>query len=634
MTEDSNHFSRRRLESSPSLPEQGGCLCDHPWKTTGLGAGVLSNPGRLALALVLGIALWLAARPVLAAVEEGGDIDWWGMAMQLFGGLAVFLFGMEQMAEALKRVAGHRMKAILGKLTTSRIMGLLTGAFVTAIIQSSSVTTVMLVGFVTAGLMSLSQAIGVILGADIGTTVTAQIVAFKVTRYALLLVAVGFLLIFTGKAESTKHYGALIMGLGLIFFGMGIMSAGMKPLRSYEPFIHLMQNVSNPAIGILIATVFTALVQSSSATMGVVIALASQGLISLEGGIALALGANIGTCATAGLAALGKPREAVRVAVAHVMFKIVGVLLIVWFIPPFADLIRSISPTSDSLTGFDKLAAETPRQVANAHTVFNVGIALLFLPMAPLFARFCEWVVPDRPIVEPAVIQPKYLDAELLSTPALALDRARREIGRLGELVEAMLKTSVPTVVSGNKEQLQTLAEMDADIDVLHGHIVRYLSRLSGHELSAEEADEVMNLLLVANNLEAAGDIMETNLVTIGRRRIDEEVVVSAPTRTVIERYQDEVVEALRAAIKAIREEDREAALKVKAMKKGMAELAEETAKHEIDRLVTNEPNRLQTFTREMEIIENLSRIYRLCRKIAKVQWLQASAPELREPAE
>ncbi|MCG8357393.1 MAG: Na/Pi cotransporter family protein [Kiloniellales bacterium] len=634
MTEDSNHFSRRRLESSPSLPEQGGCLCDHPWKTTGLGAGVLSNPGRLALALVLGIALWLAARPVLAAVEEGGDIDWWGMAMQLFGGLAVFLFGMEQMAEALKRVAGHRMKAILGKLTTSRIMGLLTGAFVTAIIQSSSVTTVMLVGFVTAGLMSLSQAIGVILGADIGTTVTAQIVAFKVTRYALLLVAVGFLLIFTGKAESTKHYGALIMGLGLIFFGMGIMSAGMKPLRSYEPFIHLMQNVSNPAIGILIATVFTALVQSSSATMGVVIALASQGLISLEGGIALALGANIGTCATAGLAALGKPREAVRVAVAHVMFKIVGVLLIVWFIPPFADLIRSISPTSDSLTGFDKLAAETPRQVANAHTVFNVGIALLFLPMAPLFARFCEWVVPDRPIVEPAVIQPKYLDAELLSTPALALDRARREIGRLGELVEAMLKASVPTVVSGNKEQLQTLAEMDADIDVLHGHIVRYLSRLSGHELSAEEADEVMNLLLVANNLEAAGDIMETNLVTIGRRRIDEEVVVSAPTRTVIERYQDEVVEALRAAIKAIREEDREAALKVKAMKKGMAELAEETAKHEIDRLVTNEPNRLQTFTREMEIIENLSRIYRLCRKIAKVQWLQASAPELREPAE
>lgn len=634
MTEDSNHFSRRRLESSPGLPEQGGCLCDHPWKTTGLGAGVLSNPGRLALALVLGIALWLAARPVLAAVEEGGDIDWWGMAMQLFGGLAVFLFGMEQMAEALKRVAGHRMKAILGKLTTSRIMGLLTGAFVTAIIQSSSVTTVMLVGFVTAGLMSLSQAIGVILGADIGTTVTAQIVAFKVTRYALLLVAVGFLLIFTGKAESTKHYGALIMGLGLIFFGMGIMSAGMKPLRSYEPFIHLMQNVSNPAIGILIATVFTALVQSSSATMGVVIALASQGLISLEGGIALALGANIGTCATAGLAALGKPREAVRVAVAHVMFKIVGVLLIVWFIPPFADLIRSISPTSDSLTGFDKLAAETPRQVANAHTVFNVGIALLFLPMAPLFARFCEWVVPDRPIVEPAVIQPKYLDAELLSTPALALDRARREIGRLGELVEAMLKASVPTVVSGNKEQLQTLAEMDADIDVLHGHIVRYLSRLSGHELSAEEADEVMNLLLVANNLEAAGDIMETNLVTIGRRRIDEEVVVSAPTRTVIERYQDEVVEALRAAIKAIREEDREAALKVKAMKKGMAELAEETAKHEIDRLVTNEPNRLQTFTREMEIIENLSRIYRLCRKIAKVQWLQASAPELREPAE
>ena len=288
--------------------------------------------------LVFGVLVWFAAAPVLAAADQSQSIDWWNMGMQLFGGLAVFLFGMEQMAEALKRVAGDRMKTILGKLTTSRVMGLVTGAFVTAIIQSSSVTTVMLVGFVTAGLMSLSQAIGVILGADIGTTVTAQIVAFKVTKYALLLVAVGFLLIFTGKRTTTKQYGALIMGLGLIFFGMGIMSAGMKPLRSYEPFILLMQNVSNPAVGILIATIFTGLVQSSSATMGVVIALASQGLITLEGGIALALGANIGTCATAGLAAIGKPREAVRVAVAHVTFKIVGVLLIVWFIPPFADL--------------------------------------------------------------------------------------------------------------------------------------------------------------------------------------------------------------------------------------------------------------------------------------------------------
>ena len=325
---------------------------------------LLRTPRRITLFfLLIPIVLFVAA-PALAASPEGKEIDWFKMSMQLFGGLAVFLFGMEQMAEALKRVAGNRMKDILGRLTTNRFMGLLTGTFVTAVIQSSSVTTVMLVGFVTAGLMSLSQAVGVIFGANIGTTITAQIVAFKVTHYALLLVAVGFVMIFTGKTNRIKQYGALTMGLGLIFFGMGIMSSGMKPLRSYEPFIQIMQEVSNPAVGILISAAFTGLVQSSSATTGVVIAMASQGLISLEGGIALIMGANIGTCVTAGLAAIGKPREAVRVAVAHVTFNVAGVAVAVWFIPYLADFVRSISPVAQGATGMDKLAAETPRQIA------------------------------------------------------------------------------------------------------------------------------------------------------------------------------------------------------------------------------------------------------------------------------
>ena len=594
-------------------------------------------PGKSARNLsATGIAfvVFLFALPGLAATATGQSIEWWSMGMQLFGGLAIFLFGMEQMAEALKKVAGNRMKLILGKLTTNRIMGLITGTVVTAVIQSSSVTTVMLVGFVTAGLMSLSQAIGVILGADIGTTITAQIVAFKVTKYALLLVGVGFVLIFLGKKDMTKHYGVLVMGLGMIFFGMGIMSTGMKPLRSYEPFIGLMQQVSNPIVGILIATAFTGLVQSSSATMGVVIAMAMQGLITLEAGIALALGANIGTCATAGLAAIGKPREAVRVAVAHVTFKIVGVLLIVWFIPPFAELVRNISPSEPGLTGFDRLAAETPRQVANAHTIFNVGIAFLFLPLAPVFARFCEWVVPDKPMAEPTEIQPKYLDKELLSTPPLALDRARREVSRLGDRVDGMLDASLPAVTSGSEEDLHDLAELDSDIDTLHGHIVEYLGKISLGELSSEESHEVMELLQVANHLEQIGDIIETNLVTTGRRRIEEDLVVSKATLEVIQRYFDEVSQAFKTSIKAVREQDRKVARQVKRMKKDMAALAEETARYELGRLVADEPNRLQTFTREMEMIETFSRIYRMSRKIARTQWVDAEEPEVLQAAE
>ena len=587
---------------------------------------------RGATIVVLCAVAGLVATPALAAV--GGGVEWFPMGMQLFGGLAIFLFGMEQMAGALKKVAGNQMKALLGTLTTNRFIGMITGAIVTSVIQSSSVTTVMLVGFVTAGLMSLSQAIGVILGADIGTTITAQIVAFKVTEYALLLVAVGFLLIFANKHDASKHYGALIMGLGMIFFGMGIMSAGMQPLRSYEPFIELMRDVSHPVFGILIAAAFTGLIQSSSATMGVVIAMAMQGLITLEAGIALALGANIGTCATAGLAAIGKPREAVRVAVAHVTFKVVGVFLIVWFIPSFADFIRTISPVHEELSGFNRLAAETPRQTANAHTIFNVGIAFLFLPFAPLFARFCEWVVPDKPVTEPVVSQPKYLDQELLSTPPLAIDGARREIGRLGERVERMLDTALPVVVAGGERDLQRLADMDADVDILHGHIIEYLGKASVKEQTEAESAEVMNLVQAANYLEQIGDIIETNIVRIGRQRLEEGVVVSEATRLVIERYHKEVSAAFSAATQAVREGDLEAALTVRNMKKDMAELAEQAARHELRRLVVDEPNRLHTFTREMEMIESMSRIYRLCRKIARPQWKESKSTELPKAAE
>ena len=212
------------------------------------------------------------------------------------------------------------MKLILAALSKNRFLGVLTGTVTTAIIQSSSVTTVLLVGFVSAGLMSLSQSVSIIFGANIGTTITAQIIAFKVTKYALLMIAVGFGMLFFSKKEAIRQYGGILLGLGLVFYGMSVMSGTMKPLRTNEDFINLMANMSNPLLGILTAALFTALVQSSSATTGVVIVLAMQGIITLEAGIALSLGANIGTCITAGVASIGKPREAVRVAMVHVFF--------------------------------------------------------------------------------------------------------------------------------------------------------------------------------------------------------------------------------------------------------------------------------------------------------------------------
>ena len=352
--------------------------------------------------------------------------------IELIGGLALFLFGLDQMSEALKLIAGDGMRKVLAKLTTNRFTGAFAGAFVTTVVQSSSVTTVLVVGFISAGLMSLTQSIGIIMGANIGTTVTAQLIALKITQYSLILVAIGFFTLFCSKNEKARHYGHMIMGLGLIFFGMQLMSDGTGPLRSYQPFMEMMQHMDNPFWAILLSAAFTALVQSSSATTGLVITMAAQGFISLEAGIALIFGANIGTCITAALASLGKPRDAVRAAIVHVLFNVSGVAIWFAFIPQLAAFITWLSPASPDLTSSARLAAETPRQIANAHTVFNVANTCLLIWFTSPLAWFVKWIVPDCVVVKKEVAQPKYLDPILLQTPALAIDMVRMELGRLG----------------------------------------------------------------------------------------------------------------------------------------------------------------------------------------------------------
>ena len=256
---------------------------------------------------ILGV---LMLQPLFAGLGTAtGAISWAALIMTLAGGLALFLYGMEKMSEGMKKSAGNRMRNILSALTNNRIIGMVVGAFVTMVIQSSSATTVMLVSFVQAQLMTFVQCLGVILGADIGTTITAQLIAFKLTDYALLMIAVGFTLTMFSKKDSTKYIGEAILGFGILFFGMKLMSDAMKPLRTYQPFINMLRGLENPILGLLVGTVFTALIQSSSAFTGIIIVLAQQGLLTLEAGIPLVMGANIGTCITAGLASIGTSRS-------------------------------------------------------------------------------------------------------------------------------------------------------------------------------------------------------------------------------------------------------------------------------------------------------------------------------------
>lgn len=543
-----------------------------------------------------------------------------GLWAGLFGGLALFLFGMDVMTQALKSAAGDYMKDILGKLTRNRFVGVGVGALVTAVIQSSSVTTVILVGFISAGLMSMSQSVAVIIGANIGTTITAQILAFKVTKIALPIITVGFLLSATAKSSQWKQAGMILLGLGLVFYGMSIMSGALNPLRSYEPFVNFMISMQNPLLGAAVGALFTAVVQSSSATTGILIVMASQGLIGLESAIAIALGANIGTCVTAGLAAIGKPREAVRAAIVHTLFNVAGVLLWIGFIPQLAQLAYWISPSAQGLTGTALLAAETPRQIANVHTFFNIANAILFVGFTTQIARLVEWLIPDRPLKPRKAMLPKYLDEDLLDNPSIALEAVRSELKRMGKRVRKMVMDIMPTAISGTREDLDRIAEMDKVVDSLHRTIIEYLGQISLATLSKRQSKELLQLVEITNALEQIGDRIATGMVTSANKRIDENVIVSAETAQALNDYHALVVTALRDALKAVSTQNSTLAKQVRQSKKEFTLRSRNLIEHGLDRLTADEPNRLNTYAREMEIMEILDIVFAIARRIARTQ--------------
>ena len=565
--------------------------------------------------------------------QSAADLNVLTIVIGLIGGLAVFLFGMEQLAAGLKLAAGEGMKTVLARLTTNRFTGLLTGMLVTATVQSSTVTTVLLVGFISAGLMTMSQSIGVIMGANIGSTFTAQIIAFKVTNLALLMIAVGFFTSYVPKLERVRPYGRALMAVGLVFFGMNTMGDAMAPLRSYPPAIELLARTDNVYLSIALAAVFAALVHSSAATLGIIIMLAGQGFISLEAGIALAFGANVGTCVTALIAAVGRPREAVRAAVIHVLFNVAGVVIWLAFIDQLADVVRFISPHHENLSGVDRLAAETPRQIANAHTIFNVINALIFIWLTAPFAWLVVKLLPRRPEREPKVLRPKYLDNALIRTPALAMETVRLEIKRMGERVERMLTDAPTAVLRGTGSDLDRVAAMDDEVDLLHGFIITYLGKVSQKELSRGRSRDVLNHMEAVNNLEHIGDTIETNLVTLGRERLRRRVTISAETTEVIDRLADSVRQAVRGAVQAVAARDRGAALVVTGMKEQIGRLVDEAHAHQAQRLVAPEPHRLALYTVEADTIENLKRIYYFAKRMAKTVDADTESERVRRPS-
>jgi len=555
-------------------------------------------------------------------------LDQFALFTGLFGGLALFLFGMDIMTDALKRAAGGYLKDVLAKLTRNRFMGVGVGAFVTAIVNSSSVTTVILVGFISAGLLSMAQSVSVIMGANIGSTITAQILAFKVSAIALPAITVGFGVSFLAPSKSAKQYGRMILGFGFVFYGMSLMSDAMAPLRSHQPFLDVLANLNTAIAAAIAGAVFTAVIQSSAATTGIVIVMAGQGIINLEAAIAIALGANIGTCATAGLAAIGKPREAVRAAVVHLLFNTAGVLFWIGFIPELAAFVREISPTADDIAGSARAAAEAPRQIANAHTIFNIVNTAVFIGFTSQFARLVEWIVPDKPLNIEKKATPKYLDPLLLSTPSVALNNVRFELNRMGDQVIEMVNSGFTAATHPVAKGMSEVIAQDISVDALHRAIVGYLGNVSSGSLSDADGRDVLGLLEVANSIEYIGDRVAIDIATSARKRVAEGGKQDIERTAQLENIQRNIATSLEDAIRSVVEHDNELASDVRKRKVGIKRLRQEFERGSADRLAVDKAD-LTAYIREMELLEILNAIFRTARAIARVQLAEKKAPAL-----
>lgn len=427
----------------------------------------------------------------------------------LFGGLALFLFGMEMMSDSLQKAAGERMRYILGLLTKNPVMGVLAGAITTAVLQSSSATTVMVIGFVSAGLMNLPQAISIILGANIGTTITAQIIAFKISDYIYPIVFIGFLIAFVAKKEVIKNVGNTLLGFGILFIGIETMGSTMEPLASSPVFVDAIGKVADiPILGLLLGTVMTVVVQSSSAVIAVLQNFAAQAapdgvssILGLQGAIPILLGSNIGTTITALLACIGQPRDAKRTAAAHSVFNITGSLVFMFFIPAFAKAVTFVSPSGYEVNIIS-------REIANAHTAFNLINTLIWLPLIWLMVKIVMWLIPDKD-TEVKEVRAQFLDVNVMNQPLFALHLVSKEIINYTKQLEKLLSDVKAAMLDSSLENLDVADETVKLVRNIHDDIHNYLLGLfASGNMNEEQSAHSTELMYIVEDLERISKCM------------------------------------------------------------------------------------------------------------------------------
>ena len=485
---------------------------------------------------------------------------------QTLGGLGLFIFGMRIMCDGLKKLAGTKLRTILSTVSSNRLMACTTGALLTSMIQSSSATTVMLVGFVDAGLMTLTQAVGVVLGANIGTTVTAQLIAFNISHYALPAIAVGVLLKFFFASRKWQQWGEALLGFGMLFYGLATMKTGLTPLRGEPVFIDFLtrfqaQNINEILLGVLAGALLTMAVQSSSATVGITMALASQGLISFAGSVAMILGENIGTTITAQLAAIGSNASARRTAMAHTLFNVFGVVFIILIFPYFVDAVVYLTTHLPGIGHPDLLVGgERPyisRHIANAHTLFNVINAIIFLFLLHYLVKIAIWATPRGKTAHlDEIYHIKYLDRRYLDSPEVALVQARQETIRMGEVAQTMFDEVISSLKIRNSKKLAIWRDREDVLDNLQKEITDYLVTVMQENILIEESREITSLLRMTNNIERIGDEIEDIAEAI-ESMIENKFLFSEQALQDYETISSEARKFLVLALKGIKDENK-----------------------------------------------------------------------------
>jgi phosphate:Na+ symporter len=522
------------------------------------------------------------------------DINITEMLIGLAGGLGLFLFGMKMMGDGLENAAGDRLKGIIEKVTSNPIIAILVGAAVTAVIQSSSATTVMVVGFVNAGLMNLFQATGIIMGANIGTTVTAQLVAFKLDEVAPIFVAVGTGIVMFSKGKKNREIGNIVLGFGILFMGMGIMGDAMSPLRKSPQFGQLMHTISgNWVLGLLLGLGMTAVIQSSSATTSILIASAGTGIIDLNVAIPFILGCNIGTCVTALLASIGTSKTAHKAAIIHLLFNIIGTVIFIPLRGPLSSIVQSLAP--DNMT----------RQIAHAHTVFNITNTIILIPFIKYLVAIANKVIPGEDEREKMGVQ--YIDDRLLETPVIAVGQMIKETIRMADKAKENLEISMEAFRTNNDEMVKKVYENEKLINLLENEITSFLVKLSRTELSEEQLGIVTTTFHVVNDLERIGDHAE-NLADLTGEKILKRIEYSEDANEELQHIYSYTLNSLQIAVDSYATNDVKKAESIMAIEDRIDSLSRELRESHIKRLNAGQCS-AATGTIFMDIISNFERI-------------------------